>query len=70
MFLVVFAESTVLSLKTNGDPHAGGRAGSQWEAPTEGSRKSRKEGATEENFGKPLDALDGLNDREALLSRA
>ncbi len=35
----------------------------------EGSRKSRKKPAAEDNYGKPLDALDALNDRKALHSR-
>ena len=48
-----------LKIMRTGPPRA--RAGSQREAPTEGSRKSRREPATEDNFGIPLDALDGTN---------
>ena len=44
-------------------PTPQGRAGSQREAPPEGSRKSRRESATEDNFGIPVDALDGPNAR-------
>ena len=36
----------------------GHQGGCQWEAPPEGFQKSRRALATEDNFGKPVDALD------------